>query len=130
MGISATDVAKQTKEDPSMVFKTLVTVSKDKDNFVFVIPGEGSLDLKAAAKLVGSKKIEMLEQKSVEPLTGYVHGGCSPIGMKKHLKTFIHQSALDLDYIFVSAGQIGLQLKIDPRDLARFIGADFADLII
>ena len=92
-GISALDVAKSTGEDPSRIYKTLVTVSREKEHFVFVVPAEKELDLKKAATAAGTKNIEMIPQKELLPLTGYVHGGCSPVGMKKEFETFLDSSA-------------------------------------
>ena len=113
-----------------MVFKTLVTVSGKKVNYVFVIPVAESLDLKAAARAVGEKSVEMIKQKELLPLTGYIHGGCSPVGMKKHFRTVIHESAQNLDTIFVSAGRVGNQVEVEPKSLAKLVGADFADIIM
>ena len=127
-GISGLDVAKKTGEDAKCVFKTLVTVSKDINYYVFVVPSISELDLKKAAKASGEKKIEMIHQKELLPLTGYIHGGCSPIGMKKEFPTFIDSSAKDLDYFFVSGGKVGLQVKINPKDVANLIGAKFFDI--
>lgn len=128
-GISGVDVALSSGEDPEYVFKTLVTYSNKKEYFVFVIPSIYELDLKKAAIVSNSKKIDMLAQKDLLPLTGYIHGGCSPIGMKKLFKTFIHESAKDKEYIFVSGGMIGLQIKINPNDLISLIEAKYDDLI-
>lgn len=110
---------------PETCFKTLVTVGATKRNYVFVIPGEKELDLKAAAKAVGEKSIEMLKQAQLLPLTGYIHGGCSPIGMKKHFPTVIDASAESLPEITCSAGKIGHQVTLSPQDLAVFVGAEF-----
>ena len=117
-------------QDETMVFKTLVTVSGKKVNYVFVIPVDETLDLKAAARAVGEKSVEMIKQKELLPLTGYIHGGCSPVGMKKHFRTVIHESAQNLDTIFVSAGRVGNQVEVDPKSLAKLVGADFADIIM
>lgn len=127
-GISGTDVAKKTGEDPLRVYKTLVTESKEKNYYVFVIPVEKELNLKKAARVVGSKKIDMIAQRDLLPLTGYIHGGCSPIGMKKLFPTFIDESAKDLSYIFVSGGKVGIQVKINPLSLADLIEAKLSDL--
>lgn len=126
-GISGVDVAKTLNEDPELVFKTLVTQSKD-ENYVFVIPVAEELDLKKAAKVSSEKKIEMLAQKDLLKKTGYIHGGCSPIGMKKLFKTFIDESAQNRDYIYVSGGKIGMQVKINPLDLVNLINGSFEDL--
>lgn len=110
------------------VFKTLVAEGKDKAHFVFVIPVADELDLKKAAKVCGEKKMEMLHVKDLLPLTGYVRGGCSPVGMKKLFPTYIHESAILHDAIYVSAGKKGLQMRVDPEDLRRLIKGEFADL--
>lgn len=128
-GISGIDVAIKTGENPEYVFKTLVTYSKEKENYVFVIPSLNELDLKKAANITNSKKIDMLSKKDLLPLTGYIHGGCSPIGMKKLFKTFIHESAKDKEYIYVSGGKIGIQLKINPNDLLKITNAKYEDLV-
>ncbi len=127
--ISGTEVAKALDEDPDIVFKTLVTVGKSKEHYVFVIPVEKELNLKKAAKSVGEKSIEMIKQKELLPLTGYVHGGCSPIGMKRAFPTYIHSSCLGLSEIYVSAGVRGLQIRIAPDALIAFTRAETADLI-
>ena len=110
---------------PETCFKTLVTVGASKRSYVFVIPGEKELDLKAAAKAVGEKSIEMLKQAQLLPLTGYIHGGCSPVGMKKRVPTVIDASAEALPEMTVSAGKIGRQVTLSPKDLAAFVGAEF-----
>jgi Cys-tRNA(Pro)/Cys-tRNA(Cys) deacylase len=110
------------------VFKTLVTVGATKANYVFMIPVHKELDLKKAAKAVGEKSIAMIKSKELLPLTGYIHGGCSPIGMKKHFPTYIHQTALDYPYIYVSAGVRGLQMKLAPADLIRASQATSCEL--
>lgn len=127
-GISALDVAKSTGEDPSTIYKTLVTVSREKEHFVFVVPAEKELDLKKAATAAGTKNIEMIPQKELLPLTGYVHGGCSPVGMKKEFKTFLDSSAKDKDYIFISGGKIGIQIKINPDDLVGAIDGKYFEI--
>ena len=128
--ISGTEVAKVLGEDPKKVFKTLVTVGKSKAYHVFVIPVEAELDLKKAAKAAGEKAIEMLKQKDLLPLTGYVHGGCSPIGMKKQFPTVIHETAKDCNTIIFSAGRIGWQVEMKPEDLAKMIRFDYADVVV
>lgn len=110
---------------PETCFKTLVTVGASKRNHVFVIPVERELDLKAAARAAGEKSIEMIRQAQLLPLTGYVHGGCSPIGMKKRLPTFIDDSAQALPEMTVSAGKVGCQVTLSPQALAGFVGARF-----
>lgn len=116
-------------ENPDFVFKTLVTVSNNNNHFVFIIPVNKELDLKKSAKVVNCKSIEMIKQKDLLPLTGYIHGGCSPIGMKKLFSTFIDISAKDKEYIFVSGGRVGRQIKINPKDLCEIVGASFSDLV-
>jgi len=111
---------------PETCFKTLVTVGASKRNHVFVIPVERELDLKAAARAAGEKSIEMLKQAQLLPLTGYIHGGCSPIGMKKRFPTVIDASAETLAEMTCSAGKIGRQVTLSPKDLADFVGAAFA----
>ena len=123
-------IAEVLGEAPACVFKTLVTESGDKEHFVFVIPVAETLDLKAAARAVGAKSVSMLKQKELLPLTGYIHGGCSPVGMKKKFKTVIDASAKGLELFYVSAGKVGFQVKVSPEKLANFIGADFADLTV
>ena len=114
--------------DVDCVFKTLVTESGTKEHFVFVIPVEQSLDLKKAAKTVGAKSIAMIKQKELLPLTGYIHGGCSPIGMKKPFTTVVHTSAQDFETILFSAGKIGYQVQVAPCDLQKMIPFTFADV--
>ena len=108
------------------MFKTLVTVGHDRKNYVFVVPVTGSLDLKAAAASVGVKNVEMIPQKQLFPLTGYVHGGCSPIGMKKKFVTVIDESAKEKEKIIYSAGKVGRQVETSPSDLAKAADAKFA----
>lgn len=122
-------VAEILNEDENQVFKTLVTVSNDRKHFVFVIPVNAELDLKKAAKVSGVKSIEMIHQKELLPLTGYIHGGCSPIGMKKKFPTFIEESAQLFDHIFISAGKVGLQLKISPFDLKDYLECEFVSVV-
>lgn len=110
------------------VFKTLITEGKDKEHFVFVIPVTEELDLKKAAKVCGEKKIEMLHVKDLLPLTGYVRGGCSPVGMKKLFPTYIHETAILYDAIYVSAGKKGMQMRVNPEELGRLIDAAFEDI--
>ena len=115
--------------DPGEVYKTLVTRGASKANYVFVVPVLSELDLKKAAKTAGEKSIEMIHVRELTPLTGYVRGGCSPIGMKKRLKTFIDASAQDHTAILVSAGKIGYQVELSPDALAGLIGGRFADVV-
>ena len=126
-GIGGVDVAEKLGEDKDRVFKTLVTESKEGENFVFVVPVSSELDLKKAAKASESKKVEMIPQKKLLPLTGYVHGGCSPVGMKKEFKTFIDSSAENLDFFYVSGGKVGMQIKLNPKGLVNLIDGEFAD---
>ena len=111
---------------PERVFKTLVTRGASRQNYVFVVPVMQSLNLKAAAKAVWEKSIEMIHQAELLPLTGYVHGGCSPVGMKKQLRTVIDDSAQGLEAMVVSAGKIGFQVELSPADLAGLARARFA----
>lgn len=127
-GISGTDVAEKLGENKDRVFKTLVTESKVGENFVFVVPVSSELDLKKAAKASNSKKIEMIPQKKLLPLTGYVHGGCSPVGMKKEFKTYIDSSAEDFNFFYISGGKVGMQIKLNPKELISLIDGEFADI--
>ena len=122
--LSAQHVAAELGEDIDQVFKTLVLRGDRTGCFVCVIPGDFEVDLKVAARISGNKSCEMLHLKELLPTTGYIRGGCSPIGMKKPFPTFIHESALLFDYIYIRAGQRGLQLKIAPQDLIDFVGAE------
>lgn len=117
-------------QDPSRVFKTLVTVGKTKNYYVFVIPVCNELDLKKAAKAVGEKNIEMIPQKELLPLTGYVHGGCSPVGMKKFFRTTIHHTAESFDTIYFSAGKIGCQIETSLTELTKVIRYELGDLVV
>lgn len=119
----ASHVARQLGEDIDTVFKTLVLRGDRNGLFVCVMPGSLEVDLKVAARISGNKNCQMIHVKELLPLTGYIRGGCSPIGMKKPLPTFIHESALLYDYIYVSAGVRGLQIRINPNDLIGFTGA-------
>ena len=128
--VSGVEVAKALGEDEDSLFKTLVTYSqKEREHFVFCIPSAYELDLKKAAEAVGAKDIEMIRQKELLPLTGYVHGGCSPIGMKKQFKTVAHQTAQDFATIIFSAGMIGYQVELSLKDLASIIPLITADII-
>lgn len=128
--ISGIDVATVLKQDPRQVFKTLVTVGNSKNNYVFVIPVDRELDLKKAAKAVGEKNISMIKAKELLPLTGYIHGGCSPIGMKKQFQTVIDASAADFDTIIFSAGKIGYQVETSPAELKKVIRFESDDLTV
>lgn len=123
--VAAVDVAAYLGQPADRLFKTLVTTDNDHGYYVFCLPGDHELDLKKAASIAGVKKIEMLKQKDLLKLTGYIHGGCSPIGMKKLFPTVVDSSALEWDTIYVSGGKIGLQIEIDPRKLEDLIGAKF-----
>ena len=127
--LSGEDIARLLGEDPSQVFKTLVTVGKPQKYYVFVIPVSCELNLKKAASAAGEKSVSMIPQRDLLPLTGYVHGGCSPIGMKKRFPTFIHESAAGLDRIFVSAGRVGCQVELAPADLIRIAELTPASLV-
>lgn len=128
--LSGVEIAEALGEETERVFKTLVTVGKSKRNFVFMIPVDRELDLKKAARAVGEKSIEMIKSKELLPLTGYVHGGCSPIGMKKFFQTTVHCTATNYDHIFFSAGKIGFQVQVAPKDLEKVIKLEYADLIV
>ena len=126
--VSGLEVAQALGENPDMVFKTLVTVGKSKTNYVFVVPVDKELNLKKAAHSVGEKSIEMIKQKELLPLTGYVHGGCSPIGMKKQFVTIIDKSAEQFESIIFSAGKIGYQVEVSLEDLGKVIRFQLADI--
>ena len=117
--LSAHHIVAQLGENIEQVFKTLVLHGEKSGYFVCIIPGEHEVNLKMAAKVSGNKKCDLIPMKDLLPLTGYIRGGCSPIGMKKHFPTFIHESCMDYPYIFVSAGVRGLQVKLSPQDLIR-----------
>ena len=127
--VSGVDVARVLNQNPDNVFKTLVTVGNSGEHYVFIVPVEKELDLKKGAKLVGEKWVEMIKSKELLPLTGYIHGGCSPFGMKKQFKTIAHISAEGLSKMFVSGGKIGIQVEIPPAALARGVGCTFHDII-
>ena len=127
--LTGKDIARLLGEDPDRVFKTLVTVGRPQHYYVFVIPVNTELNLKKAAAAAGEKSVSMIPQKELLPLTGYVHGGCSPIGMKKRFPSFIHGSAAGLSRIFVSAGRVGCQVELDPADLIRVAELTPADLV-
>ena len=127
--LSGEEIAALLGEDPVQVFKTLVTVGKPQRYYVFVIPVSRELNLKKAAAAVGEKSVSMIPQRDLLPLTGYVHGGCSPIGMKKRFPSFIHESASGLSRIFVSAGRVGCQVELSPADLIRVAELVPADLV-
>lgn len=126
--VSGLEVAAALGGDPDRAFKTLVTVGKSKEHYVFVVPVSKELNLKKAAQCVGEKSIEMIKSKELLPLTGYVHGGCSPIGMKKQFVTTIDRSAEQFDKIMFSAGKIGYQVEVSLKDLGKVIRYQTADI--
>ncbi len=126
--VSGVDVAAVLRQNPLQVFKTLVTVAKSKKYYVFMLPVERELDLKKAAHAVGEKSVEMIKSKELLPITGYVHGGCSPIGMKKFFTTTIDSSALNFSTIIFSAGKIGYQVEVSLDDLRKVIRFELADI--
>jgi len=128
--LSGEEIAGILGEDTKKVFKTLVTRGKTGQYYVFVVPVGEELDLKKAAKASGEKSIEMIKQKELLPLTGYVHGGCSPVGMKKAFPTFLHETAKESEHIFVSAGRVGYQIELSPDDLIKIARCEIADLIV
>ncbi len=128
--VSGTEVAALLGEEQERVFKTLVTVSKSKQHYVFMIPVASELDLKKAAVAVGEKAVDMLPQKELLPLTGYIHGGCSPIGMKKFFKTTIHTTAAEFEKIIFSGGRVGTQVEISLADLRKVIVFQLADIVM
>lgn len=127
--LAATHVAEELGEDIATVFKTLVLRGDRTGLFVCVIPGDKEVDLKAAAKVSGNKKADLIPMKELLPTTGYIRGGCTPIGMKKPFPTFVHSTCLNYDTIYISAGVRGLQIAINPQDLINFISASVTDLI-
>ena len=126
--LAATHVARELGEDIRRVFKTLVLKGDRTGHFVCVIPGDAEVDLKKAARAAGAKKADLIPMKELLPTTGYIRGGCSPIGMKKHFPTYFHATALDYDFIYVSAGVRGLQIKIAPRLLIDFVSAEVGEI--
>ena len=126
--LAATHVAEQLGEDIACVFKTLVLKGDRTGYFVCVVAGDHEVDLKAAAKVSGNKKVDLIPMKELLPVTGYIRGGCSPIGMKKAFPTYIHASASEHPFIYISAGVRGLQLKLAPADLAAYVRAAFAEI--
>ena len=127
--IDGISVAHKIGVDEKNVFKTLVAQGTSKELYVFVIPVAEELDLKNAAKIAGEKKVEMIAVKDILKYTGYIRGGCSPIGLRRPYKTFIHESAKDLDFMIVSAGKIGHQIKLNPNDLVEVVSGKFENLI-
>ena len=126
--VGGTEVAAALNEDPEVVFKTLVTVGKTGNHYVFLVPVEKELNLKKAAAAVGEKNIEMIKSKELLPLTGYIHGGCSPIGMKKQFTTVIHKTAKNFETMIFSGGKIGYQVELSLEDLLKVIPAKLEDV--
>ena len=126
--IAGEDVARVLGENPDEVFKTLVTVGKSKQNYVFLVPVNKELNLKKSASAVGEKSIEMIKSKDLLGLTGYIHGGCSPIGMKKQFPTVVHNSAENMENILFSGGKIGVQVELKTEDFKKIINIKFADI--
>ena len=126
--IAGEEVARVLGENPDEVFKTLVTVGKSKQNYVFIVPVNKELNLKKAASAVGEKSIEMIKSKDLLGLTGYVHGGCSPIGMKKQFPTVVHNTAEAMENILFSGGKIGVQVELKTEDFKKIINIKFADI--
>lgn len=128
--ISGVDVANVLNQDPDMVFKTLVTVGESGNHYVFMVPVKEELDLKKAAKAVKEKNIQMIKSKDLLPLTGYIHGGCSPIGMKKEFPAVIDATAELFDTILFSAGKIGYQVEVAPEDLFKMVNIKYEDIVV
>lgn len=128
--ISGMEVALVLKQNPKQVFKTLVTISKSNKNYVFMIPVDMELDLKKAAKVTNEKSIEMIKSKDLLSLTGYIHGGCSPIGMKKNFPTFINETAKDFSTIIFSAGKIGFQIDLSLSELGKIVNYRLEDIVV
>ena len=126
--LNGEDVAKALSLNANQVFKTLVTVGSSLNHYVFVVPVNKTLNLKLAAKAVGQKSIEMIKQKELLPLTGYIHGGCSPIGMKKQFETVVDSSALNFETIIFSAGRVGFQVEMGPQDLKQIVNCSFSEI--
>ena len=127
--LTGEEIAKLLNEDVERVFKTLVTQAKSGGYYVFVIPVSKELNLKKAAAAVHEKAVSMIKQKELLPLTGYVHGGCSPVGMKKQFPTVIHETAQNFEKIFVSAGRVGNQVELSPEELSSLVRASYADVV-
>ena len=130
VAVDGIHVAQSMGEDPACVYKTLVTQGASRNYFVFVIPVAAELDLKAAARSVGEKSVAMIHVADINKVTGYVRGGCSPVGMKKQFPTVFHETAVLYDTICVSAGRIGAQVECRPGDLIGLLRADTADIIV
>ena len=128
-GLSGSQMALKAGENPEEVYKTLVTVGAKGAHYVFVVPVEKELDLKKVAKTVGEKSISMIHQKELLPLTGYIHGGCSPVGMKKFFRTVFDKSALSHERIYFSGGKVGVQVRIRTVDISKAIKCEFEDIV-
>ena len=128
-GLSGSQMALKAGENPEEVYKTLGTVGAKGAHYVFVVPVEKELDLKKAAKTVGEKSISMIHQKELLPLTGYIHGGCSPVGMKKFFRTVFDKSALSHERIYFSGGKVGVQVRIRTVDISKAIKCEFEDIV-
>ena len=128
-GLSGSQMALKAGENPEEVYKTLVTLGAKGAHYVFVVPVEKELDLKKAAKTVGEKSISMIHQKELLPLTGYIHGGCSPVGMKKFFRTVFDKSALSHERIYFSGGKVGVQVRIRTVDISKAIKCEFEDIV-
>ena len=128
--LAATHIATQLGEDIRQVFKTLVLKGDKTGHFVCVVPGDAEVDLKKASKVSGNKKVDLIPMKELLPTTGYIRGGCSPVGMKKTFPTYFHSTCMEFGYIYVSAGVRGLQLKIAPAELVGYVRASVADIIV
>ena len=128
-GLSGSQMALKAGENPEEVYKTLVTAGTKGAHYVFVVPVEKELDLKKAAKTVGEKSISMIHQKELLPLTGYIHGGCSPVGMKKFFRTVFDKSALSHERIYFSGGKVGVQVRIRTVDISKAIKCEFEDIV-
>lgn len=128
--VSGTEVAAALGQNPAQVFKTLVTTGKSGTHYVFMLPVAAELDLKKAARAVNEKSVEMLKQKDLLPLTGYVHGGCSPIGMKKFFQTTLHCTAADFETIIFSGGKVGTQVEMPLTELQKVIPLQLKDIVM
>ena len=128
--VDGANVARLTGQDPAKVFKTLVTQGADRNYYVFVVPVLAELDLKKAAKAAGVKSVAMIHVADINKVTGYIRGGCSPVGMKKPYPVIFHTTALDYDTIYISGGRIGAQVEISPQALLELLGAETADIIV
>ncbi len=126
--VAGIDTAKALGEDPQRVFKTLVTIGKTGNHYVFMVPVAEELNLKKAAAAAGEKSVAMIKSKELLPLTGYVHGGCSPVGMKKFFRTFIHKTAAGYETIYFSGGKIGFQVEMPLSELQKVINIEIAEL--